>query len=113
MILQVNANGVLSFRATFSDFSPDPFPLGTGQPPLIALYWDDHDVRDVGEIFFRTTQNLPLLNEVKNRISEIFSTSFTPTRLLIVTWDGAMAFSSGSIVRFHSFIIAVTVSFIL
>lgn len=94
----MNANGVLSFGNSFSDFTPESFPLIGRTTPVIALYWDDHDVRNQGEIFYRTSKYLPLINDVGNRISEAFSTPFTPRTLFIATWDGVKQFLSSNLI---------------
>ena len=93
--MQVNVNGVVSFRDPFSVFSGAPFPIVNNRP-LLALYWDDHDATEQGEIFYRTSQDQCLINEVGTNISDAFSTDFTPSSLFIATWDGVPRFQIGS-----------------
>ena len=92
--IQVNANGVLSFRTPFNDFTPEPFPLGfSGSDDVVlAMYWADHDVRQAGNIFYRASTNFFHLNEVGRNISRVFSAEFEPTSLFIATWDGVPSF---------------------
>ena len=54
-------------------------------PRLIALYWDYHNVH--GQIFHRMSQDPFLIAEVGTNISDAFVTSFTPSSLLIATWN--------------------------
>ena len=84
--MQVNVNGVVSLGDNFNDFSAEPFPIDNDH--LIALYWDDHVITpQQGDIFYRTSQDPFLINEVGKNISDAFSTSFTPSSLFIATWD--------------------------
>ena len=97
-ILQVNTNGVLSFRNPFFNFVPNPFPLNTNNV-LIAPFWDDFDLRLGGQILFRETNDESLLDTVGALINEIFMWEFTPTLLFIATWDGVPGFAMPVMVR--------------
>ena len=83
--IQVNANGVLSFGTSFSEYTPEDFPLNTSR--LIALFWEDHDVRHGGQILYRFAQDVPCLSEVGSEVSDAFGVNFSPTMLFIATWD--------------------------
>lgn len=89
--IQVNANGVISFRNSFDDFIPNPFPL-TSVDILIAPFWDDHDVRIEGRILYRFSEEASLLEEVGASVNASFGLSFTPTLLFIATWEGVAQF---------------------
>ena len=89
--LQVNANGVLSFRGPFSSFFPNPFPVFS--VPLIAPFWADHDLRFSGDLFYRYSTEQSLLDEVGSNISDAFQVSFRPSVLFIATWSGVPPFS--------------------
>ena len=92
---------MLSFKRGFTDFTPEPFPLSTFRDDIvIALYWDDHDVRQNGAIYSRVTDNFFLLSEVGSKISEAFSTNFRPTSLFIATWEEIQRFFGGTPVSF-------------
>ena len=93
---QVNTNGHLSFRSGFLSFIPQRFPTSFG-PPLIAPFWDDVDIRQFGNIFYRQTFNAILHQRARNEVQELFPSSgnFTPTVLLIATWDRVAGFSQG------------------
>ena len=95
-ILQVNTNGILSFRSQFTAFFPQRFPLFGS--PLIAPFWDDVNINRFGNIFYRQTSSATLLQRVRNELQELFPSSgnFNPTRLLIATWDRVAEFGSGS-----------------
>ena len=95
---QVNTNGVLSFRDRFTEYTTARFPLPNGSSPLIAPFWDDVDIRTFakrfGDIFYRLTSNATLLERARNQLRELFPStgSFTPTQLVIATWDRVAEF---------------------
>ena len=84
--MQVSTNGVLSFRASFTDFESRPFPLSTSDV-LIAPFWDDSDIRNGGEVLFRLSDNEALLNQVGSTISDSIDGDFIPGLLFIATWN--------------------------
>ena len=90
--MQVNTNGILSFRQPFSSPFILQFPLFT--VPLIALYWENFDVRRGGNLFYRQTSNTTLLQRVQNQLQESFPSAgdFLPTRLFIATWERVRGF---------------------
>ena len=90
---QVNTNGILSFRAQFTRFTPQGFPL-TDNSSLIAPFWDDVDTRRFGNIYYRLTSNATLLQKARDQLRELFpsTSSFTPTQLVIATWDRVAQF---------------------
>ena len=57
--------------------------------PLIAPLWDDVSITRFGNIFFRVTSNVTLLQRARDQLQELFPSSgnFTPTTLFIATWD--------------------------
>ena len=95
----MNSNGILSLRVGFTDFSPEPFPLNNGfqdDSILIAPFWDDVNINNAGDIFFRFSSDPLLLQEVGDSISNAFGITFQPTLLFIVTWDGVAQFGGPS-----------------
>ena len=94
---QVNTNGVLSFRGGFTQFTSQRFPLSNGRS-LIAPFWDDVDIRTsegrFGDIYYRLTFNTTLLERARDQVQELFPSpgSFTPTQLVIATWDRVAEF---------------------
>ena len=94
-IIQVNSNGILSFEVVFIEFSPTLFPIRSGTP-LIAPYWDNVDIRDGGTIFYRQTTNVTLLQRASDEIQDGLSLPFSPSHLLIATWDAVNHFQGGS-----------------
>ena len=93
---QVNTNGIISFRSTFISFAPRMFPI-IGSP-LIAPFWDDVDIRSLGNIYYRQTSNATLLRRARDQLQESFPSSgnFTPSTLFIATWDRVPGFGEGS-----------------
>ena len=89
-LLQVNANGVLSFRSQFSSSNPGPFPLFNTDAVLISPFWSpsySYSFDDENEQFlFRISDDAELLNSVGSSISEAFFSAFSPLSLFIATW---------------------------
>ena len=94
-IIQVNTNGILSFRFQFLSWTPRRFPFFGS--PLIAPFWDDVNINRFGNIFYRQSFDDTLLQRARDQIRESFSSSgnFTPTVLLIATWDQVAEFAGG------------------
>ena len=94
-IIQVNTNGILSFRSQFLSWTPQQFPFFGS--PLIAPFWDDVNINRFGNIFYRQSFDDTLLQRARDQIRESFSSSgnFTPTVLLIATWDRVAEFAGG------------------
>jgi len=89
---------MLTFGASFVDFTPEAFPLSPFRPGIIAPYWDDHDVTTSGDIFFRFSEDANLLNAVNSIISVAFDQSFHPTTLFLATWDRVARYGGGPLV---------------
>ena len=87
LLMQVNTNGILSFRSTFTTSFIRTFPFFS--PPLIAPYWDNFDLSRGGNLFYRQTSNTTLLQRVQDLLQESLpsASSFFPTTLFIATWD--------------------------
>jgi len=92
---------MLTFGTSFFDWTPEVFPLSSSRPGLIALFWDDHDVRNNGEILFRFSNETSLLNEVGFIITTEFEQPFYPDTLFIATWNGVARYGGGSLVNFE------------
>jgi len=105
--VQVNTNGDISFRSSFTSFIPRPFP--SAFPPLIAPYWADFNSVRGGTISYRQTSNSTLLQRVRGQIQEFFPSTgnFIPTDLFIATWDQVPGFSFPSLVGIYFFICSV------
>ena len=93
---QVHTNGILSFQFQFPLLSPRMFPLL--RLPLIVPFWDDVDIRRFGNIFYRETSNVNLLQRARDQLQELFPSSgnFIPTTLFIATWDRVAQFGEGT-----------------
>ena len=94
---QVNTNGIISFQRPFTDYIPRRFPLNNNIP-LIAPFWDDVDITRFGNIFYRQTSNVTLLQRARDRLQDLFpsSVNFTPTTLFIATWNRVAGFRGRS-----------------
>ena len=69
-------------------FTPEPFPLGSGLQ-LIAPYWADVDTTGTGNVWYRETTDLDLLDQVQQEIRRVFSDQqqFVSINIFIATWD--------------------------
>ena len=92
---QVNENGIISFTAPVSQFTPDPFPL-SGDLTLIAPFWADVDARGTGTIWHKEANDPQLLARARDEIQAAFvdQNSFVPTQLFIATWDDVGYFNN-------------------
>ena len=72
------------------------FPLSV--LTLIAPFWDHVDIRRFGDIFYRETSNVTLLQRAHDQLQELFpfTGNFTPTTLFIATWDRVAQFGGGT-----------------
>ena len=79
------------------EYTPRSFPLNDFIP-LIAPFWDDINIERFGNIFYRQTSNITLLQRARDQLQELFPSSgnFTPTTLFIATWDRVAEFEGGS-----------------
>lgn len=88
----MNNNGVISFDAPVSAYTPNPFPIPGGNFVLLSPYWADVDTRppNGGFVHYREITDLALLNMARDQIRAIFPEdfeTFTPTFLFVATWD--------------------------
>ncbi len=88
-MFQVNTNGDLTFRAAFSAYIPQSFPIDDLE--LIAPFWADSDTSpaDGGDVWYRENDNMNLLQRAQEMIRSSFlsQANFVPTSLFIATWD--------------------------
>ena len=91
MIIQVNANGVISFRNPFSNDIVEPFPL-LSTSIIIAPFWEDIDINRGGQIYFRSSSDSSILREVGDRAGD--GSNFNPSTVFIATWERVAAISS-------------------
>jgi len=84
----VNTNGVVSFLAAVSQYTPVPFPLGD-QRRIIAPFWSDVDTNNGGTISYRQTTDAVLLQRATDDVRGAFldHQRFLATWIFIVTWD--------------------------
>ena len=88
LYLQINENGILSFRSTFRDTFIREFDSFFRFTPLIAPFWTDLDLnRFGGRILLRMTRDISTLERARNLTGEQFlDLDFAPTDVVIVTW---------------------------
>ena len=97
-ITQINNNGLLSFEAPVSDYTPRDFPIkatnvrGVGVA-FIAPFWADVDTRGgLGTVFFRSTTSDTTLTLIKTVVSLSeagfnMAPRFNPKWALVATWE--------------------------
>ena len=56
---------------------------------LVAPFWADVDTREIGEVFYRQTNESSCITNVATIICEVFedAVGFTPFTLFIATWN--------------------------
>jgi len=96
----VNTNGVISFLAPVSQYTPDRFPLGD-QRRLVAPYWADVDTNIGGVVSYRETKDTALLQRVARDIRQASSnfSDFDATWIFIATWDRVAFFGATGVMR--------------
>ncbi|XP_062587995.1 LOW QUALITY PROTEIN: sushi domain-containing protein 2-like [Saccostrea cucullata] len=95
--LIVSTNGAISFLTPVSQYTPDPFPLD-GDRRLITPFWADVDTRKGGNVRYRETTNLEILerasNEIKSNLPAFYR--FRAAWVFIATWDNVAFFGCSS-----------------
>ena len=88
VMLQINDNGVISFKNSFNVRTPLSLPL-SGTQQIIAPYWADVDTRRVGQIYYRQSTNPSLLARASKDIQRDLSLTHNIEiqHLLIATWN--------------------------
>ena len=89
--MQVSEYGVISFGASHFPY-PCHFQLSTSV--LIAPFWNYFFH---GQVLFRLSNNQTLLNEVGSTINDTLEFDFTPTMLLIATWNRISAYGGNDV----------------
>ena len=77
VLLQVNNNGLLSFGANMTGFTPQPIPIPGNTIPFLSPFWADVDTRpsDGGFVYYReitsstnSSTDLSLMLRARNHI---------------------------------------------
>jgi len=93
--LYVNTNGVVSFLVQVSQYTPNPFPLGDGRR-LIAPFWADVDTTNGGNVSYRESTDIVLLQRATGDVRRAFIAQhkFTATWIFIATWERVAFFGA-------------------
>jgi len=96
VLSQINDNGVISFGKGYNLSTPLPLPLSETDK-IIAPYWADVDIREIGDIYYRQTTDPNLLARATSEIRAAFpaSLNITISNLLIATWDRVGYYNNG------------------
>lgn len=88
---QIHANGVITFESLPSALPEESFPNGTAS---IAPFWtavDQQSSPDSGSVYYRVTTDGNVTYNISNIVRDSFvgepMVEFTPSQMLIVTWD--------------------------
>ena len=98
--MQVSVNGAIFFgQNTDTDYVPNQngFPLDGGRR-FVAPFWADVDTRASGNVWYRVSTSQSLLDRASMQIRAAFplEPQFTPTELVVVTWEDVGYFDSKS-----------------
>lgn len=83
----MTTNGAISLGDEVVHFDPGPFPVSD---TLIAPFWADVDTREAGMVWYRQSNAAADINFARNYIEMGFPAQplFTPTIVLVATWEG-------------------------
>ena len=107
LFLQVGTNGIISFGAPWRFFDPMPFPtnsLSTRDTYVVALFWNDHDMRLEGDIFYETHSALsgnPTSSNLLDYVSAFIrnrtqsARDFSGQWMLVAQWDEVHPYPHG------------------
>lgn len=85
--MQVNENGALSFRFSFTSTNINPINFITSIRSVIAPYWTDLSIGRGGDIFYRMTTDADTLERARSLAHEQFPTvDFQPSNVIVATW---------------------------
>ena len=90
VFIQVNNNGLISFRVAERAFIPTPFPLNGSA--LIAPFWGDVDTRGPGggSVWYRESVAQSDLTRTESDIKRAYpvdAANFRTSSVFIATWD--------------------------
>ncbi|XP_068098422.1 uncharacterized protein [Hyperolius riggenbachi] len=94
--LYVNNNGLLSFRSSISQFTPQQLPVALGNP-FLAVFWADINNQVAGDIYYRQSTDPDLLHQVSSDIRTYFhDEDFTAQWVFVATWHRVAYFGSNT-----------------
>lgn len=97
----------MSFELPVTAFDADPFP-SMSEIPMLTPYWGDVDTSGTGEVWYQQTNDSDLLIMARSDVLTGYPAFdfFTPTSLLIATWDHVGYYENGIDLVFLLIIIA-------
>ena len=84
----------MSFGVPYTAVSPKLFPIVT---PVVAPFWDDIDLRGLGNIsynIFNSTSSSNVIQQVNNFVSLEVNLTFSADWILVVQWLNVCPFSN-------------------
>ena len=99
--MQVNNNGVISFKQSLAQCSPRSFPLDSNEQ-LIAPFWSDCDtLKGTGTVQYGETTDKGILRRAVEDLRSFFDgnpliVTFQPQFAFIATWDKVGCFNSNT-----------------
>lgn len=92
---------MISFNGPFPYFSPQPFPLISGET-LICPFWTDLNPEVGGTVSHNNGRSGGTTTaRVTQLIQEHFGRTFVPTGIFITTWDRVPFFSYIELVNYY------------
>ena len=105
----MNTNGLLSFGRPFTVYNvanAGGSSFGTiTSPPIIAPFWDDVNIVQGGQIFYRQVFDPLILDQVRLEVLSQYPEVgfFAPSLVFVATWDRVAAFSSNFTGLYNTF----------
>ncbi|KAG8548098.1 hypothetical protein GDO81_026671 [Engystomops pustulosus] len=94
--LYVDNNGLLSFSAAISSWTPRPLPISLNNP-ILAIFWADVDNRIAGNIYYRQSRDTGLLARATSDIRNYTQDqNFQAQWVFVATWDHVAYYGSTS-----------------
>ena len=110
---QVSTNGLLSFENPLNAYETCNFPCTP--EPVIAPLWTDLNFNSRGLIYYRTSQDPDVLNQVVDMIAAMDPglSDYQPTLAVVATWFDATTRYDKSVNCYSKIIMSVCITLLL
>ena len=93
---QLSSNGLVSFGRSYIAHAPPPFPLGPDLA-VVAPYWDDIDLRGLGELHYQIVSGTSsVINQVNSFLSSYSGVAFNANWILWAYWYNVCPFTDNT-----------------
>ena len=84
---QLSSNGLVSFNTSYTNHIPQLFPLHNPDLAVVAPYWDDIDLRDLGELRYQVVSGTSsVINQVNSFLTSHSGVAFNANWILWAYW---------------------------